>query len=67
MIGLVAFGAIIAISYGMASGQATSEALLEKADASQIVMSDTGLFMFYILIGLTILSILVAEVSRLFK
>ena len=67
LIGIVAFGLIIVISYVMAGGQPTSEALLEKADAGQILMSDTGLFMFYILISLTVLAIIVAEVSRLFK
>ena len=41
--------------------------MMEKADESQILMADTGLYMFYILMGLAIASILFAEVSRLFK
>jgi len=67
LIGIVAFILIIFISRMLAKGQATTEALLEKADEGQILMTDTGLYMFYILIAITVLSILFSEVSRLLK
>lgn len=67
LIGIVAFILIIFVSRMIATGQDTSAAMLEKADEGQILMTDTGLYMFYILIGITVLSILFAEVSRLFK
>lgn len=67
LIGIVAFILIIIVARVLAKGQTTSDALLSKADESQILMTDTGLYMFYILIILTILTILFSEVSRLLK
>lgn len=67
LIGIVAFILIIFVSRMLAKGQVTTDALLEKADEGQILMTDTGLYMFYILIAITVLSILFSEVSRLLK
>lgn len=68
LIGIVAFLLIIIIARTLAKGQTTSTELIEKAGGdSQVLMADTGLYMFYILISLTVLSIIVSEVSRLFK
>jgi carbon starvation protein CstA len=67
LIGIVAFTLIVIISRVIAKGQDTTADLMEKADEGQILMTDTGLYMFYILIGITILVIIFAEVSRLFK
>ena len=67
LIGIVAFLLIIVIARVLAKGQETSDVLLGKADEGQILMTDTGLYMFYILIILTVLSILFSEVSRLLK
>ena len=67
LIGIVAFILIVVIARVVAKGQETSSALLEKADEGEILMTDTGLYMFYILIILTVLSIIFAEVSRLLK
>lgn len=67
LIGIVAFVLIIIVSRVLAKGAITTDSMLEKADLSQILMTDTGLYMLYILMGIAILSILFAEVSRLFK
>ena len=67
LIGIVAFVLVIIISRTMAKGAESTTTMMEKADESQILMADTGLYMFYILMGLAIASILFAEVSRLFK
>ncbi len=67
LIGIVSFILIVIVSRVLAKGQDSTAAMLEKADEGQILMTDTGLYMFYILIGLTVLAIVFAEVSRLFK
>lgn len=67
LIGIVSFIVIIVIARMMAKNAVVTDELLSKADESQLLMTDTGLYMFYILIGISILSILFAEVSRLFK
>ena len=67
LIGIVSFVLVIIISRVMAKGQESTQAMLEKADEGQILMTDTGLYMLYVLMGIAILSILFAEVSRLFK
>jgi hypothetical protein len=67
LIGIVAFVLVIIISRTMAKGAESTTTMMERADESQILMADTGLYMFYILMGLAIASILFAEVSRLFK
>ena len=67
LIGIVAFVLVIIISRTLAKGQDMTTAMLEKADEGQILMTDTGLYMLYILMGITILSIAFAEVSRLLK
>jgi hypothetical protein len=51
----------------MAKSAVMTDELLAKADEGQLLMTDTGLYMFYILMGIAILTILFAEVSRLFK
>ena len=51
----------------MAKNAEVTDQLLSKADEGQLLMTDTGLYMFYILMGIAVLSILFAEVSRLFK
>jgi hypothetical protein len=67
LIGIGAFVLIIVIARFMAKGQETSLDLFQKADEGQILMTDTGLYMLYILMGIAVLSILFAEVSRLLK
>jgi len=67
LIGIVAFVLIIIVSRTLAKGQEVTPSMLEKADEGQILMTDTGLYMFYILMALTILSIAFSEVSRLLK
>jgi len=67
LIGIVAFILVIIISRTLAKGQDMTTEMLEKADEGQILMTDTGLYMLYILMGITILSIAFAEVTRLLK
>lgn len=67
LIGIGAFVLVIVIARFMAKGQEVTSELLQKADEGQILMTDSGLFMLYILMGLALFSILFAEVSRLLK
>jgi len=67
LIGIGAFVLIIVIARFMAKGQETTADLLQKADEGQILMTDSGLYMLYILMGIAVLTILFAEVSRLLK
>ena len=67
LIGIVAFIVVIIIARTLAKGQDTTADLLQKADEGQILMTDTGLYMLYFLMGIAVLSILFAEVSRLLK
>jgi carbon starvation protein CstA len=67
IIGIVAFLVVIFVARMMAKSAVVTDALLSKADEGQLLMTDTGLYMFYILMGIAILAILFAEVSRLFK
>jgi hypothetical protein len=67
LIGIVSFVVIIVVSRMLAKNAEVTDALMTKADESQILMTDTGLYMVYILMGIAILAIVLSEVSRLFK
>ena len=69
LIGIVVFVAIIFGANMMAKNQPATDKLLEsgKVTIQDLVMTDTGLYTFYALIILAILTIVVAEVTRLFK
>lgn len=67
LIGIVAFVLIIIVSRTLAKGEEMTPEMLERANEGQILMTDTGLYMFYILMAITIISIAFAEVSRLLK
>ncbi len=60
---------ILGISYVMADGTPMTIIGYEGKDnvPSMLNVTDTGLFTFYILFGVAVFSILVTEVSRLFK
>jgi hypothetical protein len=67
LIGIVSFVVIIVVSRMLAKNAEVTDALMTKADEIQILMTDTGLYMVYILMGIAILAIVLSEVSRLFK
>jgi uncharacterized membrane protein len=67
LIGIVSFIVVVVVARMMAKSAVMTDELLAKADEGQLLMTDTGLYMFYILMGIAILTILFAEVSRLFK
>ncbi len=68
LIGLLALGVLVAISYFAANGSDanTTYAKLEVSEqASKSV--GMGLILFYILMGVAVIAILFSEVARLFK
>jgi hypothetical protein len=69
LIGIIVFIAIIVISYMMAKNQPVNEAMLGEGEVTtaDLLLTDSGLFTFYALILLAVLSIVFAEVSRIFK
>lgn len=67
LVPIVAFIVIIVVSRLLAQNEVITDELLSRADEDQILMTDTGLYMFYILMAIAIFAILYSEVSRLFK
>ena len=69
LIYLVVFFGIIFGSYMVAKGQPVNDKLLKEGmvTTNDLIMTDTGLYTFYALIVLAILTILISEVSRIFK
>ncbi len=66
-LGLIAV--VVGLSYLMADGTPLSIIGYEGTDnvSSMLILTDVGLFVFYILFGITVASILFSEVSRFFK
>lgn len=69
LIGIIAFVVIIFVANIMAKKQPVTDKLLGegKVTTADLLLTDTGLFTFYALILIAILSIVFAEVSRIFK
>lgn len=69
LIGIVAFVVIIIVANMMAKNQVVTDKFLESGTVTtgDLIMTDTGLFTFYALIIIAILSIIFSEVSRIFK
>ena len=62
------FGILYGISWTMASGDAAADIYLKSGVGSEVSrMIGAGLIMTYILVGLTILSMVYASISRAFK
>ena len=67
-IGLGVFIIILAVAYMMAKKQPVTADLLDRGVTSnQLLMTDSGLYTFYILLAVAILAIVYSEVSSLFK
>ncbi len=64
LIGIVALVAVIGISYALSSDVIPSKMDITPEAAKQV---DTGLFAFYILAALAIISLIYSEVSKFFK
>ena len=68
LIGIVAFIVIIFVAKMMAKKQPVTDKLLEKGVTTQdLLMTDTGLYTFYVLILIAILAIVISEVTQIFK
>ncbi|MDP6909367.1 MAG: hypothetical protein QF371_07675 [Flavobacteriales bacterium] len=64
LIGVVALVVVVGISYALSSDVNPSNMEITPEGAKQV---DTGLFAFYILAGLAIISLIYSEVSKFFK
>jgi len=69
LIGIIAFVVIIFVANMMAKNQEVTDKLLQSGmvTTQDLLMTDTGLFTFYALIIIAILSIIFSEVTRIFK
>lgn len=64
LVGIGALVVVVGISYALSSGDAAAHLDITPEAAKQV---DTGLFAFYILAGIAILSLVYSEVAKLFK
>lgn len=64
LIGIVALVIVVGVSYALSSGDAAAHLEITAEGAKQV---DTGLFAFYILASVAILSLVYSEVAKLFK
>jgi hypothetical protein len=69
LISILIVGAIIALAYSFADGTPLTILGYEGSDniPSMLMLTDTGLYTFYILLGVLVLGIVGTEASRLFK
>lgn len=64
LLGIGALVVVVGISYALSSGDAAAHLEITPEGAKQV---DTGLFAFYILASVAIVSLVYSEVAKLFK